>query len=71
MFKDKRFNLIAKYGFTDDLSTIKKGDRKQYLLQLNIYQQSLKRWQRSNQDMKFGDKLPQALTIDEMTSIRN
>ena len=71
MFKDKRFNLIAKYGFTDDLSAIKKGDRKQYLLQLNVYQQSLKRWQRSNQDMKFGDKLPQALTIDEMTSIRN
>ena len=70
MTKDKRWELFNKYGITEDAS--KAGsDAKEYINVRNAYEIYLEKWKRSYPKLKFGDKLPQALTIDESNGIRN
>lgn len=71
MSKDTRYTLLFKYKFTQDLNDVEQSERKRYILELNAYKHSLNKWRRAQPDMVFGNLLPQALTVDEMNSIRN
>lgn len=71
MEKDERYKNLFKYNFTQDLGKVNESDRKRYIWELSTYKNNLTKWRRTYPELSFGDKLPQALNVDEMSAIRN
>lgn len=73
MEKDKRWEILFKYGFSEenyDPMKIPEKDRLTYRNATIYYKMILEKWKVMKPNIKYGDKLPQGFTVDDTNSIR-